>query len=240
MATFILVHGALHGGWCWDRVSTRLEAMGHRALAPDLPGSAGNWMAHQDVSLAVYGDFLADLARRQGERTVLVGHSLAGIAISEAAERVPEAVGGLVYVSGVLLPDGAAAIDLFAGRAMPEGLSLSEDGLSLADDPRHARERYYNGCDDADASSALARLCSQPARPMAEALRLSPDRFGRLARAYVECAHDNAMAPDLQRAQQAALPCDPVFVMQTGHSPFLQAPDELARHLAAAASAFGL
>ena len=99
MATFILVHGGGHGGWCCDAVVNLLTTAGHRALAPDLPGMGTDRIPPQDVTLEMTGSFIASLARRQPEKVVLVGHSLGGITISDAAERAPEAIAGLVYVT---------------------------------------------------------------------------------------------------------------------------------------------
>jgi len=62
MACFILIHGAMHGGWTWDRVTPLLEAAGHQVVAPDLPGmGADPAVAAQDVTLALWGEFVADL-----------------------------------------------------------------------------------------------------------------------------------------------------------------------------------
>jgi pimeloyl-ACP methyl ester carboxylesterase len=241
MATFILVHGSLHGGWCWEKVVHRLNEAGHRAFAPDLPGMGADRTPPLDVTLATTGGFIAELAQRQPEKVILVGHSLGGITISDAAERAPEVIAGLVYVTAVLLPDGATAMGVVMSSGhLPTGISLSSDGATLTIDPDCARERYYNGCDEGDTQNALARLVPQPTRPMRDRLIITSGRFGMIPRAYVECLHDKAIPPDFQRSQYEAMPCHPIFTMETGHSPFMQASEELSAHLIAAAAAFGL
>lgn len=84
----VLVHGGLHGGWCWEHVLPRLREAGFTASAPDLPGMGQDRTPLSNVTLASTADFLA---RHVGERqnVLLVGHSMAGPAISECAERVP-------------------------------------------------------------------------------------------------------------------------------------------------------
>ncbi len=77
MARFILVPGAMHGGWCWERIVPLLGAAGHEVLAPDLPGTNGDPTPYADDILAQWADFVADLARKGRERAVLVGHSRA-------------------------------------------------------------------------------------------------------------------------------------------------------------------
>jgi pimeloyl-ACP methyl ester carboxylesterase len=229
----------MHGGWCWTEVVRHLAAAGHQAKAPDLPGMGTDRTPPRDITLKMTGGFIAKLARSQPEKIILVGHSLGGIAITEAAEQVPEAIAGLIYVSAVLLPSGAAAMSTLkhTGR-LPPGVSLSADSATLFVDPKYARERYYNGCAEPDVEHALAHLVPQPTRPMLDSVFHTPERFGAIPRAYVECLNDNALTLDMQRLQRAALPCSPVFAMQTGHSPFLQAPKVLSEHLITAATAF--
>lgn len=239
MATFILVHGGMHGGWCWEKVVPLLKQAGHEALAPDLPGSGRDDVAPQDVTLKMTGGFIADLARNQSEPVVLVGHSLGGITISEAAEQAPEAILGLVYLAAILLPNGQPAMgNLKGGERHSNSVSTSEDGSVLISNLSMAGEVFYNGCSEADIEAALARLKPQPTRPIREPLTLTPERYGSVPRAYIECLQDNAHPLSLQRAQQQAMPCDPVFSMDTCHSPFVQAPEEFVAHLIAAAQAF--
>jgi hypothetical protein len=94
------------------------------------------------------------------------------------------------------------------------------------------------GCKEHDIKLALARLTPQPTRPMGDRLTITTGRFRVIPRAYVECLQDNALPREFQRSQYEATPCHPIFTMDTGHSPFMQAPDELGAHLVAAAGAF--
>lgn len=239
MATFILVHGGMHGGWCWEKIVPLLTQAGHVAIAPNLPGSQNGDVPPQDVSLAMTGGFVADLARAQAEPVVIVGHSLGGITISTAAEQAPEAVLGLVYLAAILLPPGEqAAANVKSTGKKSESIDVSEDGSVLNANPAFAGEVFYNGCDAADVARAVARFTPQPTRPMREPVQITAERYGSVPRAYIECLQDNAHPLPLQRTQHAAMPCDPVIAMDTGHSPFMQAPEELAGHLMAIAEAF--
>ncbi len=85
MAIFILIHGGAHGGWCWDHLVPELEKRGHRALAPDLPGMADSPLPISAATMPNWAKFVTDLARAQGEKVVLVGHSRGGPVIGEAA-----------------------------------------------------------------------------------------------------------------------------------------------------------
>ena len=86
MATFMLVHGACTGGWCWEKVAPLLEANGHRVCAPDLPGLGKDNTPPANVTLADNVEKLSRLLDKMDEPVVLVGHSLGGITISQLAE----------------------------------------------------------------------------------------------------------------------------------------------------------
>jgi pimeloyl-ACP methyl ester carboxylesterase len=241
MATFILVHGSMHGGWCWHKLVPLLEAQGHRVLAPDLPGMGEDPTPLSEVTLSTWAEFIARLSREAGEQVILVGHSRGGTVISEAAELAPQSMLGLVYLAALLLPAGQkafeAAVAEEARNAVEPGHGAS-DGLSLRVEPAAARALFYNRASPEDAIWASARLCPEPLAPNVVPLTVTRERWGRLPRAYIECLHDRAVPIELQRAMHAALPCDPVVTMDSDHSPFLCEPRALAAHLADIGSRF--
>jgi pimeloyl-ACP methyl ester carboxylesterase len=241
MATFILVHGAMHGGWCWQKLVPLLKAQGHRALAPDLPGMGEDPTSLSEVTLSTWAQFIARQSREAGERVILVGHSRGGTVISEAAELAPQAMLGLVYLTALLLPAGEKAFDAAVAqeaRSAAEHGKGAADGLSVRVEPEVARALFYNRASPDDAIWASARLCPEPLAPNLAPLTVTRERWGRLPRAYIECLDDRALPIGLQRAMQAALPCDPVVTMDSDHSPFLCEPRALAAHLADIASKF--
>lgn len=227
MATFVMIHGAWHGGWAFDPIRAGLESRGHRMLAPDLPD------LHQPkkVTLAGWADFAADLARAQAEPVILCGHSRGGIVISEAAERAPEAVRALVYISAFLIPSGQSLQDLVADEPrIPEfegGLSPVAGGAAIALSAEGATAAFYHRAPAEMRAFALARIVPEPAQPFGVPLSLSAERFGRVPRHYVECTDDRAIPIAQQRSMQAALPCASVTTLDSDHSPFLTCPDEL-------------
>jgi pimeloyl-ACP methyl ester carboxylesterase len=240
MAVFILVHGGAHGRWCWDKLVPELESRGHRAIAPDLPGMGEDRTPIADVTLGGWGECIARLAREAGEPVVLVGHSRGGPVIGEAAERAPEAVRGLVYLSAVLIPAGTTTMGAFAGEAsaLMENVTLTADGLAFIFDRGVAKKCFYNRASPEDAEAAAGRLCPEPIAPNQEPMSVTAGRWGRLPRAFIECADDAALPLTLQRRLHAALPCHPVVTLDSDHSPFLSMPAELADHLVAIADGF--
>ena len=106
MATFILIHGAFHGGWCWDKVKPILEQNGNTVVAPDLPSHGADRTSIADVTLALYSERICEVLEQQSEKVILVGHSLGGLSITQAAEERPDDIGLLVYLTAFLLKNG--------------------------------------------------------------------------------------------------------------------------------------
>jgi pimeloyl-ACP methyl ester carboxylesterase len=246
MATFILVHGAFHGGWCFERLVAALARKGHRALAPDLPSMGEDTTPPEAVSLAGWGAFVADMAAAETERVILVGHSRGGQVIGEAAELKPEAVAGLVYLTALLFPGGTRLAQIFKETLAPRpgsggdkparAPSAAAPAASLP--PTAFAATFYSACTAEDAAWATSRLCAEPSRPSLDPLSTTAERWGRIPRAYIECALDQTIPLASQRRMQEALPCDPVITLEADHSPFLGRPAETADALDTIARAF--
>ena len=236
MSTFLLVHGAWHGAWCWHKLVPRLEKLGHTVIAPDLPAMGRDRTPVNRVSLATWRKHVCDLVDSVPEDVVLVGHSRGGIVISEVAEHRPDRIKALVYLCAFLPRDGESLFD-WAGKdpasLVPPNMVMSEDKSSSTMRDEVLRDAFYGECSDDDVS--LARLCLQPepTLPLATAVKLSSENFGRVPRVYVECLRDRAMPVALQRMMHSASPCQRVLALDTDHSPFFSRPDELAALLAA-------
>ena len=240
MAIFILVHGGAHGGCCWDKLVPVLEDRGHRALAPDLAGMGEDRTPIAEVTMDRWGDDIAALARTQDAPVVLVGHSRGGPVISEAGERAPEAMLGLVYLTAVLLENGMAASDSFASvdPMLMSGTRPSEDGSSFLIERETAARHFYHRVGREDVEEALDRLCPEPIAPNQQPIRVTEARWGSLPRAFIECSDDRALRLPTQRQMQAALPCDPVITLDSDHSPFLHMPEAVADALESIAANF--
>lgn len=234
MSTFLLVHGAWHGAWCWYKLMTRLQKMGHTVIAPDLPSLGRDRTPVNRVSLATYRDYVSAILDSVPEQVILVGHSRGGIVISEVAERRPQRVRMLVYLTAFLARNGECLFDLAGSdkaSLVPPNMVMSEDKSSSTMRDDALREAFYGECSDEDV--ALARLCLQaePTVPLATPLQLTDASYGSVPRVYVECLRDKAIPISLQRRMQAGLPCRQVLQIDTDHSPFFSRPDELAAHL---------
>jgi pimeloyl-ACP methyl ester carboxylesterase len=242
MSTFVLVHGAGSGAWVWHKVAPRLEAQGHRVIAPDLPGHGLNPCPMAEVTLANYVTCVCDMLKAEAEPVVLVGHSLGGAVITQVAEYCPDRIQTLVYLSGYLLANGESALDIT--QADTESLLLanavfSADQLSATFRPEALQELGYADCSKEDMALVRSLLAPQALAPLATPVQITPEQAGRVPRIYITCTQDRVIGPAAQRRMYTALPCEQVIAMETSHNPYLSAPQELANHLALVATPGG-
>lgn len=229
MATFILVHGAWHGGWCWEKVVPLLEQAGHTVVAQDLPGMGADRTPFTDDVLGQWADAVAQQVAAATSPVVLVGHSRGGLVISEVAERVGAKISRLVYLTAFLLPEGVSLTANVMSRGEGTGPVLVIDEATGTCTVQAGTQQavFYHLCPPTDAAAAIARLCPEPLEPLLRGVRVTAAGFGAVPRAYIEAAHDQAITLDHQRAMQAVFPCSPVLHLESDHSPFYSMPEKL-------------
>lgn len=113
MTDFLLVHGAWHGAWCWDRVLPLLEPQGQRTTALSLPG-VGERAAElaADVDLSCHARAVADAVRSHVGKLIVVAHSYAGAVVRLACENVADRLAGCIYLDSSVLEDGEKMMDV--------------------------------------------------------------------------------------------------------------------------------
>jgi Alpha/beta hydrolase family len=220
VSVFALVHGAWHGGWCWERLAPELERAGHAVVAPDLP------CADPAAGLQAYAETVLGALEGAGQDVVLVGHSLAGLTVPLVAAARP--VSRLVLLAALLPDPGRSLADQLRAD---KGILLAAPDLA---DEAATTAAFYTECEPAVARRAFARLRPQARAPQVEPSPLTawPD----VAAEYVVCAGDRTVSPAYGARAAAALGL-PVRELPGGHSPMLSRPAELARVLAADAEA---
>ena len=231
MSTFILVHGAWHGAWCWYKVVPRLARAGHAVIAPDLPSLGRDCTPISEITLDRWVDCIVSHIAAAAAPVVLVGHSRGGIVISAVAERLPARVAHLVYLTAFLLRDGEtllATAETAVGSRIVPNLVLTADGSAITVAEEALREGFYGECSDEDVALARLMLRPEPAAPSATPMRITPARFGSVRRAYIECRRDRAIPVELQRRMARDSACPVVASLDTDHSPFFSTPDALA------------
>jgi pimeloyl-ACP methyl ester carboxylesterase len=261
MTTFIFLHGSFHAAWNWHKVLPFLEACGHRCVALDLPGHGRDRTEARDVTLDRCVEAVVDEIARAAGRVVLVAHSRNGIVISQAAERCPDRIAGLVYLAAYLVPDGRSMMEyaihdhdslvvqnvwprfpmarvrrlirLFRSAIVRRWLPrLLPNAMQIHWLDRNAyKEALYHDCPDEITQLANVLLEAEPNWAGFTPLRLSAACYGRVPKVYIECLQDRAVTPELQRRMLGETPCDRVFSLDSGHSPFFSQPAALSQTL---------
>jgi pimeloyl-ACP methyl ester carboxylesterase len=235
MSTFVLVHGAWHGGWCWDRVAPLLRAAGHVVHAPTLTGlSERAHLLSPLVGLETHVEDVVRLVDVLGlTDVVLVGHSYAGQVVTAVADRRPAVVARRVYLDAFVGSDGESARDL-----LPETVehhwaqSAAEQGFGWLVAVR--KLSVLGVTDPADVDWLLPRLTPHPWKTYTDPLRLTGAVEG-VPGAFVECV--DWMRVFAGQADRARALGWPVHELATGHEAMVTAPEELARVLADVAGA---
>lgn len=230
MSTYVLIHGAYHGGWCWDKVVPLLEAAGHKVVAPDLPGHGKDKTPISEITLDAYANRACEVIQQQSEPVILVGHSMGGRVITQAAEYCPDGIETLVYLTASLLKNGEWESPGPAGMGSKIAIT-SEDKTYRTADPNGVKQCFYGDCSDEDIERAKSLVCPQAIAPTVTPMRTTDGNFGRIPRVYIECLQDNAVLPEAQKLMYTDLPCKRVITMDTSHSPFFSAPQELTDNL---------
>jgi pimeloyl-ACP methyl ester carboxylesterase len=226
MSTFVLVHGAWHGGWCWDRVAPRLRAAGHEVHTPTLTGlSERAHLLSPTVGLDTHVEDVVRLIDVLALRdVVLVGHSYAGQIVTGVADRRPDAVAKRVYLDAFVGEDGETAVSL-----QPETVahhwseSAAEQGFGWLVPVR--RLEVLGVTEQADVDWLTPRLTPHPWKTYTDPLRLT-GAADRVPAAFVECV--SWMRVFQSQAERARAKGWPVHELETGHEAMVTAPAELA------------
>lgn len=236
MTTIILVHGAWHYGAAWDKVKKLLEKGGHTVIAPDLPGLGKNFISTTDsanITMEDYISFVVNLVensfKENNEKVILVGHSLAGITISQVAERIPDKIEKLIHLCSFYLQNNESLIDIAATYENKLQFRYYENN-KVYDVVPELVELLYNDCSKEDIDHAKNNIRPQPTEPANYKAKIS-DISKSVTQIYIECTKDQGIPIKIQRKMVAKQPCT-VYTLETDHSPFFSTPGALAEIIA--------
>ena len=163
------------------------------------------------------------------DRAIVVGHSSAGVIITEAYRKSSERIKGLVYLSAFLLPFGKTPRDVMkmdSESLLPGCLEIDTfRGVSVVRE-ECAKSVFYGDCSEEDTAWALGQLQPEPLIPPGPVTADTgiDESADRIPRFYIECLQDKALSPRVQRLMYTESRCDAVYSLPTSHSPFLSAP----------------
>jgi len=231
MATFVLVHGSWHGGWCWRLVTPLLRAAGHEVFTPTLSGlGERSHLILPRVDLALHiKDIVQVLYFEDLRRVILVGHSYAGMVITGVAALAAERLRQLVYLDAHVPEDGQSQMDLWTAARREEARADLAAGRLYLPVPSAA---LLGVTDPGFASWLEPRMTPHPRTTYVDSVPQQTAASRALPRAYIHCTNASII-PDPRQvyATNARAAGWPVFTMATGHDAMVTQPTELARIL---------
>jgi pimeloyl-ACP methyl ester carboxylesterase len=230
--TFVLVHGAWVGGWCWTHVASRLRAMGHVVTTPTCPGVGElRHLPAGDINLSTYIKTIENHIVLEGlKEVILVGSGFSGVVISGVADRIPHALSHLVYLDAMVLHSGSSVFESQPAAVTNKRLEqVKREGKGIAI-PAPSPASF--GIKNADMQKWVAeRLAPQPVGTYTEKLILNHPLGNGVPKTYVDC--NAAEFPPLAEVKKALReqPGWTVRTLPVHHDPHLTEPELLTEFL---------
>ena len=233
MATYVLVHGGGHGGWCYQKVARRLRAEGHEVHAPSLTGLADrSHLLAPGIDLDTHITDVVNLLRYEDlSDVILVGHSYGGMVITGIADRAADRIGRLVYLDAANPRNGQSLVDV-AGPVIESTRPMGAvvDGVELVLLPAPGAAAFYGVTDPDDLQWMDERLTGHPWRCFEQKLELTnEDALWAIPQYHVVCTstlltRDPALM-DRARAEGR------LWDIDTGHDLMITEPDQVTKAL---------
>ncbi len=228
MATYVLVHGTWHGGWCWKKVTPLLNANGHKVFTPTLTGLGERaHLINPEVDLYTHiQDVLGVLQYEDLQDVVLVGHSYSGMVITGVAEYAATQLSHLVYLDALVPQDGQSVMDImpvdfietFKKQAQTDG-----EGWKVP-----VRESTFGVTSEADLEWLCPKLVPHPLKTFEQPVQLGNLTALALPRTYIRCFSESVRTktfiPFVERAQNEGWH---YYELMTGHDAMVTAPYQL-------------
>lgn len=236
MSSFVLVHGAWHGSWCWERVRKALQAQGHDVFTPTLTGLAErSHLLARNVDLETHVLDVLNLIRwEELSDLVLCGHSYGGCVVTGVADRIPEKIRALVYLDAFVPEDNENLMQLVPKELLDElleGMKNVGEGWKVPPIP----VEVFNVNED-DREWVNSQYTMQPIETLQQRTRLSGgiDKIENIT--FVRATGYELvwlMSPFYEKARAKGWK---TFEMACGHDVMLDQPQELSRLLLNAAT----
>src|ERR1700743_1625063 len=230
-STIVLVHGAWSDATAWQAVIPILKAQGHEVIAVTLPGHGADATSFGNIGLQTYVDAVKN-AIGDRKNVILVGHSMAGLVISEGAEEIPGKIKELVYLAAYLPQNGESLLllakqdaDSHVGKYLQidqatGSANIAKDGVIdvfAADAPAQVGDYIANN------------IKPEPLAPLATPVTLTDGKFGSVKKVYIHTTEDHAVSFTLQKIMvKNNGQVSKEYSLPSSHTPFISMPDKLA------------
>ena len=227
--TYVLVHGAWADESAWGFVRNQL-AVNANVVVVNLPAHGVDLTPASKVTLADYLKTVSDAINKQKGKVTLVGHSMAGIVISQVAEQIPSKIEKLVYVSAYLPRNGEDLLTLSAQDKESKvggALEFTEDHTAAKIKKDLISPAVCDDCPDYMKEVLVKYHKEEPSKPLGEKVVLTKKNFGKVPKYYIHTSGDNAVGYELQKQMvKANGTVIKAFTMNTSHLPFVVQPME--------------
>ena len=238
MANFVLVHGAWHGGWCWQRVTSLLQQQGHRVHAVTLTGLGERaHLLSPAITLDTHiDDVISAIEVEELHDVILAVHSYAGMIGTAVADRIGKHLKHLVYVDAVIPKPGESWSSTQSSAVQQQRLSAAQASTRFSFPPP---DPEVFGLKDADHAWVKRRQTPHPGNTYQAPLDFDVQRVAAIPRTFVNCTQPalGTIEPSRLRVKDAKfwdgawLPNSKIVEIKTGHDPMISEPSALTKIL---------
>ena len=229
--TYILVHGAWHGSWCWKRVRAALQSAGHNVFTPTLTGMGErSHLNSAAVDLSTHIADIVNLIHWEGlSDVVLCGHSYAGCVITGVADQIPDRISALVFLDAFVPENGESFMDIVpaeVAQAVRNQASATGEGWKVNPIPAHV----LGVRDPRDVAWVDAQCTPQAMATLEERIKLTGNLEDIQDVAYVfptECQPNLLVSHERAKAKGWKIRT----IGDSGHELMIDHPQELAEFL---------
>jgi len=229
-STIVLVHGAWSDAHAWKAVTPVLETAGFNVIAVNLPGHGNDTTSFTAVTLQLY----VDAVKKEigtAENVILVGHSMAGMVISQVAEDLPGKISKLIYLAAYLPANGQSLLDLAktdAGSHAGKFLHIDQTTAAVSVLKEGVVDIFVADADKTIQDQFVNAIKPDPLAPFAAPVKLTAGGFGSIKKVYIYTTNDHAISYQKQKDMAKAGQVNTEHTLTSGHTPFLTMPQELA------------
>jgi pimeloyl-ACP methyl ester carboxylesterase len=231
---FVLVHGAWMGAWAWTDVAAQLEAKGASVQTVELPAHGADTTPPTQVTLDSYVAAVVAAVDAAPSKPILVGHSMGGVVISQAAEQRASKLAELVYVAGFLPKNGDSLQSLSGadqGSHLGPALVINQSAGTASVPSAQRQDIFCADCSTSELNTLQTNYRDEPLAPFGQPVQLTDANFGSVKKFYVYTSNDHAISYGFQQQMTTGVSLSASKVLATSHSPFLSDSEEVATTL---------
>jgi len=230
--TYMLVHGAWHGGWCWSRVADRLRAAGHRVYTPTQTGlGERRHLLHKDITLDVFVEDIVNVIEAEElDQVILVGHSFGGRSVAGVADRIPQTLRRLVFLDAGLPDSGKSVFDGFPPAIREARIKAAQEFSGGVSFPPPA-PKEFGVIDPADAAWLARRMTPHPYGTYTTPMTLANPIANGVPCTYIRCVEPAYPVVNPSGAYAKSRADWQYLEIKSGHDAMVIAPAALAEML---------